>query len=108
MRAVLVFSMAVLIVLADAPVWFFAGWASADGDVGIPPVPGATDRVDLCGILALVAAALAAASLLVALAAALRRRQRAAPVASVLAGLSFAVGLVGFAVGLSVIQNPGV
>jgi len=106
-RAVLLFSIAALVVVADVPVWFFAGWASVGGDVGVPPTPSATDRVDLCAVLTLVAAAIGAATPVVALVIKLRRKRQAAQVVCAMAGFCLAIGVVGFAIGLSVIQNPG-
>ena len=104
--AVLLSAMAALSVLVDAVTWFFAGWASVDGDVGLPPTRSAADRVNLCGILALAAAVAAAAAPLAALVISLRRGQRATRVASVLAAISLTIGFIGFVVGASVLQNP--
>lgn len=104
--AALLLSTAALVILADVPVWFVAGLASVDGDVGVPPTPSATDRVDVCAVLALVATAISAATPVAALIS-LRRKQKTAEVICVMAGVSLAIGVVGLAAGLSVISNPG-
>lgn len=93
--------------MVDIPVWFFAGWASAaTSESRRPRVPPTNDQVDLCAVLALVAAAIVATTPIAALIS-LRRKRQAAQVVCVMAGVSLAIGVVGFAIGLSVIQNPG-
>jgi O-antigen/teichoic acid export membrane protein len=105
--AVLLFLAACVCVGFDAVMWFFAGWASVDGDVGVPATPAATDKVEVCGILVLLAAVAAVAAPVSAFVVTLRRRRGAAGAACWVAGLSLAISVVACAVAASVMQNPG-
>jgi hypothetical protein len=104
---VLLFVIAGLVIMTDAIVWFAAGWASVDGDVGVPPTPSATDEVDLCGIPTLAAAIITLSAPLAVLVTSRRNTERTTYVARWVAVTAIAVGLLGFAAGASVIQNPG-
>lgn len=104
---VLLFVIAGLVIMTDALVWFAAGWASVDGDVGVPPTPSASNEVDLCGVLTLAAAIIALSAPLAVLVTSRRNAERTTYVARWVAVVAIAFGLFGFVVGASVIQKPG-